>query len=102
MKRTYAKAHPERGFTSSLQQPAQSCGVEVPLAMTGSGAIRGYTFALVPGNPEADGRIDKYSMVARTPNYPNCGVRSFFVDETGVIRYTPEDREAKASDKPLI
>ena len=47
----------------------------------------------------ADG--GKYVIVARPNKFKNTGRRSFFTDESGVIRFTAEDRAATAQDRPV-
>ena len=60
----------------------------------------GYVFFVI-----ADG--DKFSVEAIPRDYgepgtrTGTGTRSFFTDETGVIRYTSEDRPPTADDPPL-
>ncbi len=46
-----------------------------------------------PGSP-------RYSISAQ-PTTPRTGARSFYMDETGVLRYTKENRVATARDPPL-
>jgi hypothetical protein len=44
---------------------------------------------------------DSYQISARLLEFGKTGSRNFFVDESGVIRFTLEDREATASD-PIV
>lgn len=55
----------------------------------------GYDLQYQPGTPGADGRIHAFVLLARPAKY---GYRNFFVDETGVIRFTRESRAATAQD----
>ncbi|MGB0035991.1 MAG: hypothetical protein WBP79_11010 [Candidatus Acidiferrales bacterium] len=57
-----------------------------------------YTLLYTPGNPEADGRVKSYALVARAGNF---GYLNFYTDESGVFRFTSEDRAATAQDPPL-
>ena len=57
-----------------------------------------YTLQYSPARPETDGRVRNYSLLARPGNY---GYRNFFVDETGVVHATREDRPAAAQDPPI-
>lgn len=57
-----------------------------------------YTLQYAPGNPDADGRIGSYTLVARAGNF---GYLNFYVDQTGVARATSEDRPATVQDPPL-
>ncbi len=61
-----------------------------------SGTIDGYTVTVSTGAGNASFTVD-----ARPITYETGTLRSFFTDETGVIRYTAEDRPAKVEDKPL-
>ena len=45
--------------------------------------------------------VKSYTLTARPLVYYRTGTRSFFTDETGVIRMTAEDRAATADDPPL-
>ena len=54
----------------------------------------GYSFEY-----RADGT--KYVLVARPNRFGNTGRRSFLADETGVIRFTNDDRAATVEDRPV-
>src|SRR5512136_874034 len=58
-----------------------------------SGSKSGYTFAL-----EASG--ESFSIVA-TPESEQSGTRSFFADQTGVIRFAVGSGGAGAGDEPI-
>ena len=57
-----------------------------------------YQIQYTPGPAEADGSVRSYAVQARAGNY---GFRSFYSDESGVIRATRENRPATAQDPPL-
>jgi hypothetical protein len=57
-----------------------------------------YQIQYMPGPVEADGIIHGYNLQARAGNY---GFRSFFTDETGIVRATRENRAATGQDPPL-
>jgi hypothetical protein len=59
---------------------------------------QGYQLQYVPGATATDGAIRSFSLQARAGNY---GYRSFYSDESGVVRATREDRAATATDPPL-
>ena len=67
----------------------------------GSGIKNKYRFTLGPGPPDSSGEIVAFKIVAQPLNYSTSGCRCFFSDESGVIRYTTEDRPATADDPPL-
>jgi hypothetical protein len=57
-----------------------------------------YTLQYKSGNPDADGRIKSYSLVARAGT---LRFLNFYTDQTRVFRFTLEDRPATAQD-PLL
>jgi len=58
----------------------------------------GYRMEYAAGPPGNDGRITTYFLRLRAGHY---GYRSFFVDQSGVIRATRENRAATADDSPV-
>jgi hypothetical protein len=58
----------------------------------------GYQLEYTPGPAEADGTIHNYSLGARAGNY---GYRSFYLDISGVLRATKENRDATSADPPV-
>lgn len=74
----------------TLGGPARDSARE---AMTG-----GYSLRYAPGQTDASGNVRAYSLVAMPRYY---GYRSFFTDQTGVIRATRENRAATAQDAPI-
>ncbi|MFQ5723613.1 MAG: prepilin-type N-terminal cleavage/methylation domain-containing protein [Terriglobia bacterium] len=54
-----------------------------------------------PGSPCTQGGYLGYEGQARPDAFGISGVRSFFVDTSGVIRGTSEDRAANAADPPV-
>ncbi|MBI3483533.1 MAG: pili assembly chaperone [Acidobacteria bacterium] len=60
-----------------------------------------YNFVYAAGPPDKEGHIKSYSVVARPATPGVSGNRSFFTDETGVIRATMENRPASVSDPPI-
>ncbi len=72
------------------------------LGTVGLPQMKGYEFTYMAGLPGADGIIRSYTLTAR-PNEPcprHCSC-SFFMDETGVVRLTKENRAATVDDPPL-
>jgi prepilin-type N-terminal cleavage/methylation domain-containing protein len=64
--------------------------------VVGSSTKDGYIFAISLGAADASFVVD-----ARPMGYSNSGIRSFYSDETAVIRYTTADSAATASSSPL-
>ena len=55
---------------------------------------QGYSFALT-------GSTNTFTATARPQIYQTTGVRSFFVDDSGVIRWTDVNAAAGSTDSPL-
>ena len=66
-----------------------------------SGEEEGYMFTYVPGPAEADGKRRHYTILARPLQFGKTGKQNFFTDETGVIRFTTENRPANSNDCPV-
>jgi hypothetical protein len=66
-----------------------------------NGQKAGYVFTYTPGPPETDGTRKRYTIVARPMQFGKTGAQNFFIDETGIRRFTAEDRAATASDCPV-
>jgi hypothetical protein len=58
----------------------------------------GYQLEYVPGESGESGSVSHFALLARPRNY---GYRSFYADESGVLRATLESREATAKDPPI-
>jgi len=65
-------------------------------SVVGSSTKDGYIFSIALGPADTSFVID-----ARPLGYPNSGIRSFYSDETAVIRYTTANSAATASSTPL-
>ncbi len=64
--------------------------------VVGSSTKDGYVFSISLGPANASFTLD-----ARPTGYSNSGIRSFFADETAVIRYTTANSAATVSSTPL-
>lgn len=82
----------EAAFPSSLEALGDTARSAAQKAQLGRYALQ-YT----PGRPDADGRVKSYTLVARPGNF---GFRSYYTDESGVLRATTEDRAATVQDSP--
>ncbi len=63
-----------------------------------SAQLAHYTLQYTPGKPDPSGRITAYTLTARAGNF---GYRSFYTDESAIVRATTEDRAATVQDPPL-
>ncbi len=64
--------------------------------VVGSSTKDGYVFSIALGPANTSFTLD-----ARPTGYTNSGIRSFFSDETAVIRYTTANSAATVSSAPL-
>ena len=61
----------------------------------GAGAKNGYNFALT-------GTVTSFTATARPTTFQSTGVRSFFVDESGVLRWTDGDAEPTGATPTVL
>ena len=97
----FADANPKKGFARTLTELGPPPGAGLIDEYMAKGEKWGYRLTLAPGAPDASGHIVSYTVTARPMEYPRTGCRSFFSDESGVIRVTSQDRLATAQDPPL-
>jgi hypothetical protein len=97
----YARTHPDRGFASSLAELGP--GSDDPLidSVLASGKKSSYIFILTAASPDSHGRIVRYGITARPQHYGKNIKHNFFTDESGVLRFTTENRAATAQDPTL-
>ncbi len=108
---TYAESYPKTGFpekVSALGPPAPGSQagrasadlLDARSACADPSCLRfGYrfTYTLTAKGPPGTA----YTYVARPVEYGRTGYRSFFTDQSGVIRSTGDERAASAADPPL-
>ena len=102
----YSEENPGLGFpaTGELMGPEGfQCVNEVLAdAITDGGFPKsGYYFQYTPGQPDAEGMISTFEILARPIQFDQTGRISFYADESEVIRSTEEDRPATKDDPPL-
>ncbi len=90
--RTYSATTGEGSYATSLTELGNANLIDSVLA---SETKNGYTFVTTSGSP------DTFTVVVRPLEHGRSGCRCLYSDETGVIRYTVEDRPATADDPPL-
>jgi len=56
---------------------------------------------MTAGPTDEQGTVTTFSVVASPVDYGVTGWANFYSDESGVIRYTVEDRPAQFKDLPL-
>ncbi len=102
---TYSSTYPDEGFAAALTNlggaipctPAIATGCLLDQVLA-AGTKSGYTFT-APGA----GNIPRvaYTVTARPVTFGQSGQRSFFSDQSGVIRYTAADAAADVNSNPL-
>lgn len=58
----------------------------------------GYTLLYRPGSPGSDGNIHTFVLLARPEYY---GYANYYIDQTGVVRSTRQNRAATVHDRPI-
>lgn len=97
----YAKTHQGKGSAASLEDLGPPPGAGLIVGDLANGRKYNYTITLRPAPSDKSGHTPKYALTARPQSYGSFGRRSFFSDESGVIRYTAEDRAPLPQDRVL-
>ncbi len=96
----YRVEHVQKGFARKLEELGPKGGGRIEPVLA-SGKKSGYRFTLVPGGVNARGVTEHYTVSARPLMMVVTVQRSFFTDETGIIRATAENRAATQFDAPI-
>ena len=96
----YARAHPDKGFARSLDELGNESSGSPIDSVLASGTKSGYEFILWTAGPNSQGRVERFFVVTRPQKYQE-GERSFFIDESGVERFTTANRAATSADPPV-
>ncbi|MGH9581083.1 MAG: hypothetical protein ACRD2R_08820 [Terriglobales bacterium] len=109
--RTYANSYPAIGFPARISafgppppgaHPSLDAAdlLESRIACANPSCVRAdYRFTYTLTRKEPPGTA--YTFTARPTEYGHNGRRSFFTDQSGIIRWTGDDRPATATDPPL-
>jgi len=97
----YAKEHPDKGFAPSLRDLGPSPGAELIDEVLASGLKSRYTITMVAAPPDSDGRIRRYTLIARPQRFGKDETRSFFTDQSGAFHITSENRAPTIQDPVL-
>ncbi len=87
------------GMTPDWKTPTASAAGLIDAKLT-SGRHSGYLFTYKEGPVDDKGLTNTYTVSARPIKWHE-GLRSFFTDQSGVIRGTEENRAATAKDPPI-
>jgi len=94
------------GFPASLANlgtsgPASSASADLIDSVLASTVKGGYVFAYTPGSADTSGAINTYTLTA-VPSVPGAtGTRTFFTDQTNVIRADSSGSGASANSTPI-
>ncbi len=100
----YAREY-KKGYSATLKdlgvppegvKPSPSAAGVVDNTLTG-GKKSNYVFTYKASAPDAGGNINAYTVTASPVKWEK-DVKSFFTDQTAVIRWTDQNRAPKASD----
>jgi hypothetical protein len=80
----------------SYPQQLEPLGERVRLAAQLAQSVN-YQLQYTPGTVEADGKIRTFALQARAGNF---GFRNLYLDDTGVLHATKENRAANPGDPP--
>jgi hypothetical protein len=108
---TYVTSYPKAGFPEKVSafgppapgaqaSPAGADLLDATIACADPSCLKfGYrfTYTLTAKGPPGTA----YTYVARPVEYGRTGYRSFFTDQSGVIRFAADDRAATAADPPV-
>ncbi|MGZ7056268.1 MAG: hypothetical protein ACXVK3_12125 [Candidatus Angelobacter sp.] len=97
----YAKTHPGKGSAASLEDLGPPPGAGLIDGDLANGRRYNYTITLSPAPSNTSGHAPKYTLTAGPQSYGSFGRRRFVTDESGVIRYTAEDRAPTPQDRVL-
>jgi hypothetical protein len=97
----FAKTHRGKGSAASLEDLGPPPGAGLIDGDLANGRRYNYTITLSPAPSVTSGHKPKYNLIARPQSYGSSGRRSFFSDESGVTRYTAEDRAPTRQDRVL-
>jgi len=112
---TYATTY-DGGYPPALQtlgpplsvEQSESCqSARLIDSLLASGRKSGYTIEYSPGptvakhKPGCPPGVKTYALIARPSQYSSPTERSFFTDESGIIRATSENRAAGPNDPPI-
>lgn len=94
---TYRGGDETKGFAHTLKELGPQ-GARILDSVISSGKKGGYRFRLTPGRATPSKAVQHYIVIAQPLNRLVKNQQSFFTDETGVIRFTTENRPATSAD----
>lgn len=98
---TYSDGFPQALASLGPAPTPSSSSADLIDEVLATGAKSGYSFVYTAGAPDANGYTKTYTINANPQVPDQTGVRYFFTDESGVIRFTVGG-PAGATDAPLF
>src|SRR6266403_538762 len=100
----HAATHPASGESfdwKPILWPKGRCEPDIRNIQDGHVQLgQSYTAHFHVKPPDSSGRQSGFYVIARPDQYGSSGVRSYYFDETGIIRATPQNREPNSADEP--
>jgi len=90
----------KKGYARTLQQLGPK-GDGILASALASGRESFYRFKLIPERTNSNKPVMHYVLLARPTNRFTKEQKSFYTDETGVIRFTTQNRAATIADSPI-
>jgi hypothetical protein len=95
----YATFDPVGGFPDNLRVLGPNASaLFLNTEILDRGQLNGYRFEYKHGAADSFGRVSTYTLRARPLQYKRTGTSSFLMDESGMIHWTDENREATTDD----
>ena len=89
---TYSATCPSVGYSASLAElntgAICQAGAGIIDNVLSTGTKSGYQYTYTPGAAAANGTVNSYTTTALPLTVGVTGQRGFFIDQTGVVRYT--------------
>jgi type IV pilus assembly protein PilA len=89
--------YPQALLSLGPATPATSASADLIDSVLASGTKSGYNFTLTKGATDSAGNVLSYSITAVPVSAGTTGQRSFFTDQSGVIRASPTGTATVAS-----
>jgi len=95
----YVTFDPVGGFPDNLRVLGPSASaLFMNTEILDRGQLNGYRFEYKHGAPDSFGRVSTYTLRARPLQYKTTGTSSLLMDESGMIHWTDENRDATTDD----
>ena len=97
----YRTADLDADYPSSMDDLGEGGSGCVDAAILSTSPSRSYDFVYTPAGPDSSGVVPRFTVTATRTGAESAATANYFVDWTGTIRYTEEDRAATVDDLPV-